>query len=46
MRTLRTLAVSDRVTVDVASTNVRARRLYEKLGFVPVGEKSRWHQIL
>ena len=46
MRTLLTLADSDRVTLDVASTNVRARRLYEKLGFVPVGEKSRWHQIL
>lgn len=45
-RTLLTLADSDRVTLDVASTNVRAGRLYEKLGFVPIGVKSGWHQIL
>ena len=45
-KTLLTLADSDRVILDVASTNRRAIRLYERLGFVPVGEKSRWYQIL
>ena len=44
-KTLLTLADSDRVILDVASTNRRAIRLYERLGFVPVGEKSRWYQI-
>lgn len=45
-RQLLTLADSDRVTLDVASTNGRAKALYERMGFVPVGEKSRWYQIL
>ena len=45
-KTLLTLADTDRVTLDVASTNRRAIRLYERLGFVPVGEKSIWYQIL
>ena len=46
LRTLLPLADSDRVTLDVASTNHRALGLYERMGFVPVGEKSRWYQIL
>lgn len=46
LKTLLTLADSDRVTLDVASTNRRAIRLYERAGFVPVGEKSKWYQIL
>lgn len=36
----------DAVSVEVASTNQRAIKLYEKLGFVPVAELSRWYQIL
>ena len=36
----------DAVTVEVASTNQRAIKLYEKLGFVPVAELSRWYKIL
>lgn len=36
----------DSVTLDVASTNRKAIRLYENLGFIPVGEKIRWHKIL
>ena len=46
LKTLLTLADSDRVELDVASTNRRALRLYEWMGFVPVAEKTKWYQIL
>ena len=46
LKTLLPLADSDRVKLDVASTNVRARRLYERLGFIAVEEKSKWYLIL
>ncbi len=46
MLTLLTLLDGDRAELEVASTNTRAIRLYERLGFVTVGERSRWHQIL
>ena len=45
-KTLLTLSDSDRVTLDVASTNRRAIRLYERMGFVPVAQKAKWYQIL
>lgn len=45
LRTLLTAADADRATLDVASTNLRAIRLYERMGFLTVGEKSRWQQI-
>lgn len=45
LKTLLTAAEEDRMTLDVASTNERAIRLYERLGFVTVGERSRWYQI-
>lgn len=45
LRTLLTAAAEDRVTLEVASTNERAIRLYQRLGFVTVGERSRWYQI-
>ena len=32
--------------VEVARTNTRAMRLYEKLGFLPCREVSRWYQII
>lgn len=35
----------DRVVLDVASTNSRAIRLYESLGFVKTAEISRWYKI-
>ena len=35
-----------RVELEVASTNQRAIRLYEKLGFLPTGELSRWYKVL
>ena len=45
LRTLMTAADSDRVTLQVASTNARAIRLYEKLGFIPCGEGIGWHTV-
>lgn len=35
----------DVVTLEVASTNQRAIRLYQRLGFIPVKEVSRWYKI-
>lgn len=37
--------ISDRVILDVASTNTRAVRLYESMGFIKVKERSSWYQI-
>ncbi len=42
---LLTLLDSDCAELDVASTNKRAIRLYERMGFVTVEEKSKWYQI-
>lgn len=36
----------DTVTVEVASTNLRAVALYESLGFTATAELSRWYQVL
>lgn len=35
----------DAVTLEVASTNEKAIRLYERLGFIRTGERSRWYRI-
>ena len=35
----------DRVVLEVASTNFRAIRLYESLGFIKTAEISRWYKI-
>ena len=45
MRTLLSLTDTDRAELQVASTNGRAIRLYERMGFVTVGETEKWHQI-
>ena len=45
LKTLLSAQNADRVELDVASTNQKAIRLYEKLGFVTVREKSRWYQV-
>lgn len=45
LRTLLTAVSEERVTLEVASTNTRAIALYERLGFVTVGEHSRWYHI-
>ena len=36
----------DTVTLTVASTNEKAMALYQRLGFVPVEELSRWYRVL
>ena len=46
MHTLMSLIEGAQMTLEVASTNVRAIRLYEKLGFIPTGEKTRWYRVL
>lgn len=45
VRTLLSLVREQPVTLEVASTNERAIRLYEKLGFLPVREVSRWYRV-
>lgn len=37
---------TDTVQLEVASTNLKAIRLYERLGFVKTAEKSRWYAVL
>ena len=37
--------LGDRVVLDVASTNIKAIRLYESMGFIKTTELSRWHKI-
>lgn len=43
--TLLSMVEGAMVTLEVASTNVRAIRLYERLGFVKTREISRWYKI-
>ena len=38
--------LSDRIVLEVASTNARAIHLYESLGFIKSAELSRWYKIL
>lgn len=45
MRTLLSAAGSDRIRLEVASTNKKARRLYEKMGFFPVSELTSWYRV-
>lgn len=44
--TLLTLTGEEPAVLEVASTNERALRLYERMGFLTVGERSSWHTIL
>lgn len=46
MHTLMTLAEGAQMRMEVASTNERAIRLYEKLGFVKTSELTRWYTVL
>lgn len=43
--TLLSMVEGAMVTLEVASTNLKAIRLYERLGFVKTREISRWYQI-
>lgn len=45
LNTLMSLIEGARMRLEVASTNERAIRLYEKMGFIPTKEISRWHKI-
>lgn len=45
LRTLLTLANGEPVILDVASTNTRALRLYEKNGFIKTEEVRRWYCV-
>ena len=42
---LLTLTGEEPAVLEVASTNDRALRLYERMGFVTVAERSRWHMV-
>ena len=46
MHTLMTLVDEDQMVLEVASTNVKAIRLYERLGFIKVREIKRWYRVL
>lgn len=45
MHTLFSLIPGENVKLDVVSTNERAIRLYEKLGFVKTAELRRWYRV-
>ena len=45
MHSLMSLIEGETMTLEVASTNARAIRLYEKLGFVKTAEIARWYRI-
>ena len=46
VRALAAVLTEDTVRLWVASANTRAVRLYERMGFVPVKELSRWYRVL
>lgn len=46
MHTLMSLVEGAQMTLEVASTNERAIRLYERLGFLKVAERTRWYSVL
>lgn len=45
MHTLMSLVEGADMTLEVASTNEKAIRLYEKLGFLATGERQRWYRV-
>ena len=45
VRTLAGLCEGESLTLEVASTNERAIRLYQRLGLVMTGEISRWYEV-
>lgn len=46
MHTLMSLIEGSPMVLEVASTNDRAISLYERLGFLPTAEKTRWYRVL
>ena len=45
LRTLMSLYCGESIHLEVANTNFRAVRLYEKMGFLPVKEVSSWYCV-
>ncbi len=45
VRTLLSAASQERITLEVSSTNHRAKSLYQRLGFVKTGETARWYRV-
>lgn len=45
MHTLMSLMEGEMLSLEVASTNFRAIRLYERLGLVVTGERKRWYEV-
>lgn len=45
VKTLLSAQEEERVQLEVASTNLRAISLYEKLGFVKIRERTRWYRV-
>ena len=45
MHTLMSLIEGKQMTLEVASTNTRAIQLYQRLGFLVTGEKTRWYNL-
>lgn len=45
MHTLMSLIKGEQITLEVASTNTKAIRLYEKLGFLKTAELTRWYEV-
>ena len=43
---LASILTGDMVRLMVANANTRAMRLYERMGFIPVKELSRWYRVL
>ena len=45
MHTLMSLVEGAPIRLEVASTNAKAIRLYEKLGFLKTAELTVWHEV-
>ena len=45
MHTMMSLREGENMELEVASTNLRAIRLYEKMGFLKTAELSRWYRV-
>lgn len=44
-KAMQSLIPNQQMTLEVASTNIKAIRLYERLGFLKTAELSRWYQV-
>lgn len=45
VKAMQSLIPQQQITLEVASTNVKALRLYERLGFLKTTEVSRWYRV-